>query len=415
MPVTTATRNIKRKRKINPMPKALDYAYACKNGVLKCFNTHGLTYNDFNQWTVVHDMSNCAGTAVPDCGGNGPWWGTGASGGEKNPVITSAPYDYVVTQRVGKNRIDFFGVIVKNDDSEDYYPLNQTQFTELTGQKKVILSGDRRVYRPYYLTGSKLFDYNLEFYKAPSKSVADAKAFMNAFKQDSLVYFVEYLDYNGIAVKDNNDLAEVFTKYVALVYPNLVAANVDYANLVVKYYTARTKGDLVPMEKSFDIGGFDFGAILSGAIGLIMEGVNMIMNEAIRGELTQWINWFNNQMQIDYNDLVTFHAEKGPRFAADYITRLETTSWRDIRNYIVTWCGQKGVSVPPEIKIVFDGFTKLKELWIEESKQPGADPDYTPEPTDPSGSGTPPSESGPSTGLLIGVAIGIAVLWKIFS
>lgn len=415
MPVTTATRNIKRKRKINAMPKALDYAYACKDGVLKCFNTHGLPYNEFDQWTVVHNMNNCEGTAKPDCSGNGPWWGSGVGGSAKNPVTTPAPYDYVVAQRTGKNRIDLFGVIVKNNDVEDYYPLNQSQFTGLTGQKTVILSGDRRVYRPYYLTGSKLFDYNLEIYKSPSRSVADARSFLNAFKQDSLVYFVEYLDYNGIPVKDNNDLTEVFTKYVALVYPNLVTANIDYANLVVKYYTARAKGDLIPVERSFTIGGFDMGSILSGAMGLLMEGVNMIMNEATRQELIQWLNWFNNQMQIDYNDLVTFHAEKGPRFAADYITRLEGSSWRDIRNYIVGWCGQKRVPVPPDIKTVFDGFTKLKELWIEESRLPGSDPGYTPQPTDPASPASPPGESGPSTGLIVGLGVAAFILYKIFS
>lgn len=331
----------------------LDYSWGCdKMGNSKCFNTHGST--DPNDWTVVNNTANCAGTDKPPCGA-GPL-GTGV--GRKGP--TNSAFDYVV-KHATNGKVYYFGVMVNGDD-ETAMQIPPEMYQQLTGQNHVYTGDGTYVFNRPRKFGPALISYTRQLgqKRGYSRAVIDKVVSLLPMMSQALMY----LDYKRVPVADLNDPYEVFTKYMHYhdfapqnIQPaeyNMLMASINggpvaKANHVNIPKKGSTAGPPSPTPSGGSSGGFDFSGMIGGIMsmfqGMLQQGVAV----ADQHELTQWVAAFENYMKTDFADITREQNERGPQAALTWLLRLKDTSWKDLKNYITTWCAQHAMEIPDEV------------------------------------------------------------------
>lgn len=347
----------------------LDYSWLCKDGEWQCFNTHGST--DPNDWSVVHNQNNCAGTAKAGWCGNKPGTaGTNFHTGQS----TSGAFDYVV-KHAENGKVNYYGAMV-NGDQVGFMQIHPNMYRQFTGQNDVYSGeGWHEFYRPRK-RGQSLVNYTRLLGQQRNYSRATVQKAVDLIPE--LSNALMHLHHLNIPVANENDVYEVMIKF-ANHYPfmphkipeqeyNMLVNHVTGSTQVMtpKNSFAASNGQQAPPNPQGSGSGFDWASMASnvvhtatsgvdpsGMIGgifdMIISGIQSGIQASDNAELNQWVNAYINYMQTDFGDIKRELSEKGPQAALTWLLRLKDTSWKDLKNYNLNWVNHHGMQVPPTV------------------------------------------------------------------
>lgn len=337
---------------------ALDYSWGCKNGVAECFNTHGSL--EFDDWTVVHDQSNCDGTVKGDCSVIGSGAGQpnmtripgmqivgGNALASSSQTRLSPIYDYVI--KVANNgSVHYFGAVV-DGEQEVTIPIDGSLYSALTGQPDVYsIDGIFRFY-PGKLFGQQLADYNKQLafsFGLGKQATADILKLIGERE-----IMLQFLNAAQVPVADQNNLLEIMFKYV---YHNPIFKGYlndhDYS-LAIGAHTVNRKSNMA----------MDWGALASGVVNTIVTITQAFESEEDFRQLVVHLNAHREYMRVDFADIEREAREKGPEAGLEWLLRLKRTSWKDLKTYILNWLAERGISIPDELTALWDAQLTIEQ------------------------------------------------------